>query len=169
LRSTSLTVLETGVTADPEPWRRATGETLAPLGETLARIPATRQERQYARTQLLFPVIAVAFALFWLASGLIGLWRLDAAAAIVAPALGAVLAKSSVILGALADIAIGAGLLARRTFQPACLAAIALSAAYLALGTLLTPTLWADPLGPLVKIIPVIALASLLHILAEDR
>jgi len=169
LRSTSLAVLAAGVTADAEPWRRATGETLAPLSETLARIPATRQERQYARTQLLFPLIAVAFALFWLASGLIGLWQLDTAAAIVTPTLGHILAKSSVVIGALADIAIGAGLLVRRWFQPACLAAIALSLAYLALGTILTPALWADPLGPLVKIIPVIALAALLHFLAEDR
>ena len=72
-----------GVTADPEPWRRATGETLSPLSETLARIPATRQERQYARTQLLFPAIAVLFALFWIASGVIGLSRLDAAARMV--------------------------------------------------------------------------------------
>ena len=169
LRSTSLAVLAAGVTADPEPWRRATGETLSPLSETLARIPATRQERQYARTQLLFPALAVLFALFWIASGLIGLWRLDAAAAIVADALGPILAPTSVVLGALADIAIGAGLLVRRYFQPACLAAIALSLAYLALGTLLTPGLWADPLGPLVKIVPVIATAALLHVLAEDR
>ena len=100
LRSTSLAVLEAGVTADPDPWRRANGETLSPLSETLARIPATRQERQYASTQLLFPVPAVLFALVWIASGLIGLWRLDAAAAIVTDALGPTLARTSVVLGA---------------------------------------------------------------------
>lgn len=169
LRSTTLAVLEAGVTADPEPWRRATGETLSSLADTLRRIPSTRQERQYARIQLLFPLIAVAFALFWIVSGAIGLWRLDAAAAIVAPALGTPLATASVVIGALADIAIGLGLLVRRTFQPACMAAIVMSLAYLALGTLLTPGLWADPLGPLAKIVPVIALAALLYVAAEDR
>lgn len=169
LRSTSLAVLAAGVTADPEPWRHATGETLGSLAETLARMPATRQERQYARAQLLFPSLVVLFAVFWLASGLIGLWRLDTAAKIVTPAFGAPLAKASVVFGGLADIAIGAGLLIRRTFQPACLAAITLSLAYLSLGTLVTPDLWSDPLGPLVKIIPVIALAALLHVLGEER
>ncbi len=169
LRSTSLEVLEAGVTADPEPWRRATGKTCASLSETLRNIPATRQERQYARIQLLFPALLVLFAAFWFASGLIGLWRIEAAAAIVAPILGVPLAKASVVGGAIADIAIAAGLLVRRTVQPACLAAILLSLTYLGLGTVLTPHLWADPLGPLVKIAPVIALAALLYVAAEDR
>jgi hypothetical protein len=43
------------------------------------------------------------------------------------------------------------------------------SLAYLLLGAVLTPYLWADPLGPLVKIVPGIGLASAVAALAEER
>ncbi len=169
LRTTSMKVLADDVTGDPAPWREATGRELPDLDDTLAAMPATRQERQYARTQLLFPVSVVLFALFWLASGLIGLWQLNAAAALIAPQVGAGPAKLAVIGGAFLDALIAGGLLVRRTFQAACIAAIIVSIAYLGLGTVLVPDLWADPLGPFVKIFPVIAVAALLHAMAGDR
>lgn len=169
LRSTAVDVLADDVLADPAPWTRATGERFSTLQQTLARMPATRQERTSARQDLLFPVLVVAFALFWIASGVIGLARLESAAAIVTPRLGASLATASVVVGALADIAIGVAMLMRRWLRPACLAAVALSLVYLALGTVFTPHLWADPLGPLVKIIPVIGLALMLAAQAEER
>ena len=51
----------------------------------------------------------------------------------------------------------------RRSAQVALLGMVAVSAAYLLGGTLLRPDLWADPLGPFVKILPgaVLALAAL--------
>ena len=47
--------------------------------------------------------------------------------------------------------------------------AIVLSLGYLAAGTVVTPELWADPLGPFVKVLPAIALAGLLAAMAEER
>ncbi len=46
---------------------------------------------------------------------------------------------------------------------------IALSLAYLAASAWYTPWLWADPLGPMVKVLPGILLAGVLHTLLEDR
>jgi hypothetical protein len=46
---------------------------------------------------------------------------------------------------------------------------IAVTAAYLLGGTLLTPALWLDPLGPLVKSIPAAVLALTALAVLEDR
>lgn len=169
LRSTALRVISSDVLGDPEPWRRATGETFNGLPETLADLPSTRQERLFARTQLVFPVLVVAFALFWIVSGLIGLARIEGAAAVISARVGEPLATSFVYVGSILDLLIGCALLVRRTFRPGCLAAIALSLGYLAAGTLITPHLWADPLGPFVKVVPVIGLALVLATMAEER
>lgn len=169
LRTTALRVLADGVLLDPEPWRKATGETLRSLDDTLRDLPATRQERSFARIELIFPVLVAVFALFWIVSGVIGLIEREAAARIVEGALGPMPARAAVIAGSLADIAIGAFMLRRKTFRSACTAAALLSFGYFVLGTLITPQLWSDPLGPLLKIAPIIGCALMLASYAEER
>ena len=169
LRTTALQVLADDVIADPVPWRRATGRGFKSLSDTLREMPSTRQERVFARTQLVFPVLVVIYAGFWIASGVIGLWQSEAAAGIVTDAIGKFGADLSVMAGSLIDILVGVVLCVRRSFVPACLAAIALCFAYLLAGTILTPTLWADPLGPFVKVAPAAALSLALIAMAEER
>jgi len=43
------------------------------------------------------------------------------------------------------------------------------SAAYLAGGTILTPGLWLDPLGPFVKVLPSMVLAGVAIAILEER
>jgi len=170
LRSTALAALAGGVRGDPAPWRALTGETLADLRDTLAAMPATVQERRFARLYLALPLALAVLSLFWLASGLIGLWHWRAAAALLAPAdLPAGLAAALVGAGSVADIALGLAVLVRRWARAACLGMAGLGLAYLALGTILTPWLWADPLGALVKVLPGIALALVTAALLEER
>jgi uncharacterized protein YbjT (DUF2867 family)/uncharacterized membrane protein len=169
MRTTALSVLADNVVGDSGPWRAASGETLRTLSQTLRALPATRQERSFARMELAFPLLVVSFAAFWMLSGLIGIVSFDAATSVVAPTLGAAGARFAVFVGAILDIAIGIGLLIRSTFRRACLAAISLSLTYLVFGTVLTPALWSDPLGPLLKILPVIGLAVALAAHAEER
>ncbi|MGZ8283029.1 MAG: DoxX-like family protein, partial [Allosphingosinicella sp.] len=78
-------------------------------------------------------------------------------------------AEPAVIGGALLDLAIGAGILFRRSAKPALLAAFTVSLLYLALGTWLEPTLWLDPLGPLMKIVPILVLNLLCLALLDER
>ena len=169
LRSTSLRVLEADVVGDPGPWRAATGRPLKSLDETLHALPSTAQERIYARAQLAFPLLLLTLSAFWIASGVIGVWRLDAATAVLAGSLSEPAARATVLAGAAVDIAIGLAVLVRRLVRPACWAAILVAVSYLIGGTILTPHLWADPLGPLVKVFPAIALALAVAALAEDR
>lgn len=169
LRTTALMVLRDDVTGDPEPWRRASGRSCRSLEETLDALPATRQERIFARSLLVFPILAFSYALFWIVSGAIGLWQAAAAEQVIEPAVGSALARFAVLLGSLADIAVGLMLAVRPTFVWGCLAAIGLSAVYLGAGTFLTPELWADPLGPFVKVVPAIGLGLALLAMAEER
>jgi uncharacterized protein YbjT (DUF2867 family) len=169
LRTTTLSVLANNVLGDPEAGARALGRPLKSLQESLRDVPATLQERTFARAQLVFPLLVALLALFWIASGLIALAHLDAAARLLDRAVSPGGARALVIAGALADIAIGVGVCIRKTARASALAAAALSVVYLAMGAWLTPQIWADPLGPFVKVIPGIALALAVAALAEER
>jgi hypothetical protein len=170
LRSTAVTVMAEGVRGDPEPWRRLTGESLADLPATLAATPATAADRRAARLWLMMPLAVATLALFWLASGLIGLWQTPAAAAVLTPAgIDPALAAALVWLGALTDIALGLAVLHRRWARAACAGMVFVGLAYLVFGTVLTPWLWADPLGPFVKVIPGLVLALVTRPLLEPR
>jgi uncharacterized membrane protein len=71
--------------------------------------------------------------------------------------------------GALADIVLGLSLLWRPWARAACFGMVALTIAYLAAGTWLTPQLWTDPLGPFVKTLPAAILALVCAALLEER
>jgi len=57
----------------------------------------------------------------------------------------------------------------RPVLRFACFAAIVVSLGYLVGGTVLTPHLWADPLGVFVKVFPGIGLALAVASIAEER
>lgn len=78
-------------------------------------------------------------------------------------------AETFVIIGAIADIALGFVLLWRPWARAACFGMIALTIMYLLAGTWLTPHLWADPLGPFVKTLPAAVLALVSAALLEER
>lgn len=169
LRTTALKSLADGVTGDAADWRKAGGARLHSLEETLRAIPATAQERTFGRAQLVFPFLLLTLAAFWLASGFIGLVQREAAAAVIAPRVGEQAARGFVGAGVVADLLIGFALLWRRWVRRAALASIVVSLGYLAAGTVVTPELWADPLGPFVKVFPAMALALAVAALAEER
>ncbi|MBI1399853.1 SDR family oxidoreductase [Hyphomonas sp.] len=169
LQSTALKVLQSDVRGDPTVWEAASGQGLRGLDASLQDLHSTLQERIYARAMLVFPVLLLTLSLFWVLSGVIGLVRSETALAVLDGALPAPLAGAAVIGGGLADCAIGAALLFRPFTRLACAAAIGLSAAYLAGATLFVPDLWLDPLGPMVKVLPAMALALVTAALTEER
>ncbi|MFN7164165.1 MAG: DoxX-like family protein, partial [Hyphomonas sp.] len=169
LRTTSIRVLKTGVTGDAAVWTALTGQHLRPLAQSLQDLPSTVQERTYARAALLFPMLLLLLSGFWIASGVIGWLEREAAAEVLAGIVPSGMAQTLVAGGSFADILIGAGLLLRPVTRPAALAALGLSLAYLVSGTILTPHLWSDPLGPLVKIFPAMGLALAVWFLSEPR
>ena len=73
------------------------------------------------------------------------------------------------LLTSLLDIALGIGVVIRRHAALALNLMIAVSLAYLAGATLLEPSLWFDPLGPLVKVLPSISLALVGRAILDER
>ncbi|HNR76906.1 MAG TPA: DoxX-like family protein, partial [Parvularculaceae bacterium] len=90
-------------------------------------------------------------------------------AAMLLPDLGRQTAERMVVAGGVVDIVIGIGLLLRRTSRAAAALSVVVCAAYLFMGSVIAPHLWADPLGPYVKIIPAMVLGFALAMLLEDR
>jgi uncharacterized protein YbjT (DUF2867 family) len=169
LRSTTRHELTRGAVADPAPWTRLTGLEPRALGAALAAEPASVQERWFARLYFAKPLMLGVLALYWIATGLVALgpgW--EDAVGLIQDA-GVLAAAPLAAAGAIADIAIGAAIAVRRTARPALWAALTVSIAYLALATLLLPGLWADPLGPLLKVAPLVVLILVALAILEER
>lgn len=170
LRSTAIRALREGVRGDPAPWIAAGGSPCRGLEATLAALPATAQERLFARFYLALPLAIATLALFWGVSGLLALADISRAAAILTDRGASTgLAGFTAIGGAIADICLGLAILVRPLARRAALGMVALSLAYLAASLPLAPDLWSDPLGPMVKVVPAGVLAFLVWFLMEER
>lgn len=170
MRTTSLHQILAGIDGDPRPLASATGQSLRSLPEVFSVIDGSARGRWFAHLFLLKPVIIVTLGLFWLASGLIGLFEADSALAVLTSrGFGTGAAGLAVYGGALVDVALGAAMLFRRTMPAAAVGMIGVTAAYLLAGTLFTPDLWLDPLGPFVKTLPAAVLALVALAIRDAR
>jgi hypothetical protein len=75
----------------------------------------------------------------------------------------------SVLAGGLADLFIGAAIIYRPTSRLGLYAAILITIAYAVIGTVLLPELWREPLGPMLKVIPILVLNLVALAILEDR
>lgn len=171
IRSTALAEMQRGVEGDPEPWVAATGVHPVALEDMLARRPATIQDKWFARLYLLKPLTFGTLAAFWMLSGMIALTvAFNTATAILTERGFALLSAQAVtVVSSLADILIGAMIAVRRTSRAGLLAGIGLSLLYMASVTLVTPALWIEPLGALVKTGPAIVLMVVALAILPER
>jgi hypothetical protein len=170
IRSTARREIVRGAIGDAQGWRQATGLAPQPLPAALAADPASVQERWFARLYLLKPLAYGTFLLFWVLTGVVALtagWDHAVRTMIDSPA--APVARLTVVAGALADFAVAGLLLFRRTAKLGLYAAIGVTLAYVASGTALRPDLWADPLGPMMKVWPILALNLILLAILDER
>lgn len=165
LRSTAMAVMSGGIgrqgDASPLP--------LMTTADNLAVNPAGVQDLWFARLYLLKPVFILGLALFWLASGLVPFLDLDRAAEHFLAYLPRSQALAVTAGTSLMDIGLGLAVLWRPLARRALQGQIALALAYLAGGTLLEPSLWADPLGPYVKVLPAILLSLATIAILDER
>lgn len=165
LRSTSIRISGIGVALDegrrtltaPDPTLR------------LATEPAAVQDLWFARLYLLKPLMILTLSLFWIVSGLVPLLDPVTTSLRFGASMPAGMAFTVTILTSLLDTALGVAILVQPWAKRAMLGMIAVSLAYLAGGTLIEPTLWLDPLGPLVKVIPSILLTLATLAVLEER
>jgi uncharacterized protein YbjT (DUF2867 family) len=170
IRSTARREIVRGATGDSAEWTRATGIRPQSLADALAAEPASAQERWFARLYLLKPLAIGIFAMFWLMTGLVSLGPgYQLAVATMERTDAAALAELSTIAGGIADIVVAGLILWRRTARLGLSLALLISLFYIASGTLLLPGLWADPLGPMMKIWPILVLNLVCLAILEER
>lgn len=170
LRSTAIKVLTEGVLGKPADLSQFGLPPAPTLKQTLKGLRVGGQDRLFARIALLFPFILLCLSLFWLTSGIVGIVRLNEAAQVLREVgWSAGLAMTSVYFWSLVDIIIGIGFAFRRYAYSACWAAVGVSVLYLVASTFTVPFLWLDPLGPLVKVVPSIALALVARAALDTR
>jgi DoxX-like protein len=147
------------VSGDPHRWMQATGIVPKTITEMLGR-PASIQDKWFARLFLLKPLIIASLALFWTLSGFVAL-------VISFPATKAILTTHGFPswlvapfagITSLMDLSIGVLIAFRRTAAFGLAAGIVVALGYMAGTALLTPDLWIEPLGALVKTGPAIVL-----------
>jgi uncharacterized protein YbjT (DUF2867 family) len=171
VNTTVETEMRRGAIGDPSAWRKATGIEPRDIEAELMREPASVQERWFARLYALKPLVFGVFALFWIVTGLISLgpgWE-HGMGLLLEGGLGARPAALTVSAGALADIMIGLAILYRPLSRYGLYAALAISVVYVIIGSILVPRLWSDPLGPMLKIWPIIVLNLVAIAIREGR
>jgi uncharacterized protein YbjT (DUF2867 family) len=170
VRSNAAREIARGAVGDPEPWMSITGIRPQSLGQALARESASVQEKWFARLYLIKPLIFSVLAAFWILTGIISL-RLGYRNGVeLMRSTGAgVLSGPTVIAGALADIVVGVSIAWRPLTRRGLYGALALSLFYAIAGSLLRPDLWIEPLGPLLKIIPIVVLHLVALAILEER
>lgn len=170
IRSTAGLEIARGAVGNPTRWTEVTGVTPQSLGAALTAEPSSVQERWFARLYLLKPIIFGTLSLFWIITGLISLAPgFPAAWLIMAEGGAGRAAGAAVVAGAFLDLILGVGVAFRRTSQLALCATLAVSVGYLATAAILAPHLWADPLGPLVKIGPIMVLSLVALAVLPER
>ncbi len=148
-----MTVMSEGIRSKGE-----SGLAVTSAAATLAANPSGVQDLWFARLYLLKPLVISGLSAFWLLSGLIPLLSMERASAHFLPFMPEAAATALTLVTCLIDVALGAAMLVRPLARRALLGMLTVSLAYLAGGTLLEPTLWLDPLGPLVKVLPSVLL-----------
>ncbi len=170
MRSNAAREITRGAIGDPSRWTHITGIEPQSLQTALAAEPASVQDKWFAGLYFLKPVIFVVLPLFWIATGIISLtvgYELGVRLLEVAGA--GWLSGPGVVAGAIADIVIGSAIAWRPTARKGLWGALALSAFYIVAGSILSPHLWAEPLGPFLKIFPIAVLHLVALAILEER
>ena len=171
VRTTARLEMARGAAGDSSPLRELTGVEPRDVREALMSEPASVQERWFARLYLLKPVVFTAFPLFWIATAIVSLGpgRERGVQLVMEGGTSRTVALLATISGGLADLVIGLLIAFRRTARVGLYAAFLISIAYAIIGTILVPRLWIDPLGPMLKIAPVMVFNLVALAILDDR
>jgi uncharacterized protein YbjT (DUF2867 family) len=160
MRSNAIAELRRGVIGDPTGWMAATGIVPKTIAQAVGQRSATIQDKWFARLFLIKALVIASLALFWTVSGFIALFISYSAAAGLLTSHGfpPALVAPVAVLTSLMDMTIGVLIAFRRTAAFGLIAGIVASLGYMVGAAILTPDLWIEPLGALVKTGPAIVL-----------
>jgi len=170
ISATAVTQLQSGVLANPGPAISTLPRPPRAFSDFIASRPAGTQDLWHARLYLMRPLLRIALALLWLASGLLGL--LLPAADFLPLLPEAPLSDGTLIamarLGGVLDLGIAVAL--SRGWRPRLMAwgQAAVVLGYTVAFTMLNPSLWLLPLGGLLKN-PLLLVLIWVHGILEDE
>jgi hypothetical protein len=169
MRSTAMAELRRGVTGDPTAWMAVTGIVPAELAVGLRS--ATIQDKWFARLYLIKALVLASLVAFWTVSGFIALFvsYSEAADILRSHAFPPALVAPTTIFTSLMDMTIGVLIAFRRTAGAGLIAGIVVSCGYMIGAAILTPDLWIEPLGALVKTAPAIVLMLVALVTLDSR
>ena len=171
MRTTAIAELRRGVTGDPSGWTEATGIVPKTITQAVGGYAATIQDKWFARLFLVKALMIASLALFWTVSGFIALFISYSAAAGILSSHGfpPSLVTPVTVLTSLMDMSIGVLIAFRRTCAIGLVAGILASLGYMVGAAILTPDLWIEPLGALVKTGPAIVLMLVALLILDNR
>ncbi|OLF74115.1 hypothetical protein AWH62_08235 [Maricaulis sp. W15] len=171
MRSNALKQLDFDVEGDPSDWMAATGAAPRGFHDWLAAHPAGLQDRWHARLGFARPLARWVLGLYWLMTGVLALTiAKDHAYSVLAAGGFSEAARPSVLwFGSLFDIAMGLGMLAKWRVRWLAAIMIAGTFAYIFTLSVTLPGLWADALGPILKVFPMMALALMIAATEDER
>jgi uncharacterized protein YbjT (DUF2867 family) len=171
IATNSLVQMVAGNAGDSETFQAAIGFRPRTLGEVLRDRPAQVQDRWHARLFFMAPGIKIVLALLWLASALLGLIYGAAPTADLIQALGlpADWGTPLRIGSSMLDIGIAALVLTDRSARLSTMAQLAVVVGYTLVIGIAMPGTWLDPLGPLLKNLPILALILVHGAIGDKR
>jgi uncharacterized protein YbjT (DUF2867 family) len=171
MRSTAIAELRRGVIGDPANWIAATGIVPKTLAQMVGTRAATIQDKWFARLFLVKALVIASLAVFWVVSGFISLVVSFSAAADILRSHGfpAWLVAPMTAVTSLMDMSIGILIAFRRTAAVGLIAGIVVALGYMVGAAILTPDLWIEPLGALVKTGPAIVLMLVALLTLDNR
>lgn len=171
MRSTAVAELRRGVTGDPAAWIKATGIVPKTIAQAIGQRPATIQDKWFARLFLVKGLVLASLVAFWVVSGFIALFLSYRAATDLLRSHGfpPALVDPVTVGTSLMDMSIGVLIAFRRTCAVGLVAGIVASLGYMVGAAILTPDLWIEPLGALVKTGPAIVLMGVALLTLDNR
>lgn len=160
IATNSLVQMIAGNVGDSAAFRDAIGFQPRKLDAVLRDRPAQVQDRWHAHLFFLAPALKTVLVLLWLASAWLGLAYGAAPTTNLVDALGLPQNWGDPLRigGSMLDIAIAALIVGDRTGRLSTVAQLLTVSGYTLVIGLAMPGLWLDPLGPLLKNIPILAL-----------
>ncbi len=170
LNTTALRQLQFGNVGSPERFVDVIGLQPRAWGDALLAHPAQAQDRLHARMHFLGPLLRLTLAIMWIASGLVGLWQPAAVNSAILAGLDLAGAGASAVVwtSCLIDIAIGIALILRLWPRLLAIVQLTVMTGYTLGLSFISPALWLDPFGPLLKNLP-IAIAILVLVALERK
>lgn len=169
--TTAVTQFETRLTGDHRKFEEVAGITPRGLSAMLAARPSDSQDLWHARLYLARPLVRLSLAVLWLVSGLLGLFGDPAVfAGLLAPLTqDQQLVSAMVTMMSLVDLTIAGALFFGWRLKLFAGIQLAVVLGYTAAIALVAPGLWGDPLGSVLKNIPILALLLVHRVLEQER